>query len=446
MSQQETNERSYPNPVYAWYVVFVLFLAYTLSFVDRQIMSLLIEPIKRDLAISDTQISLLHGFAFAIFYTVLGIPIGRLADSKNRCFIISVGIFIWSFMTATCGLAKTYWFLFMARIGVGIGEASLSPAAYSMISDYFPKEKRSTPISLYTMGVFVGAGISFIVGGAVVEITSRASDIILPVIGQIHPWQLTFFIVGIPGIVFVGIMTSVQEPVRRDLLISDENSTKKDLSITESVKYLRTYWKAYFSHMLGFSLMGTLTYTYFAWTPTFFIRTYHWSASEIGFALGFIVLILGTLGIVIGGFNADIFLKGGSLDAYLRITIFAAAGILLFGTAAALMPNPIPALILLCPTVFLLGFPVGLAPAALNFITPNQLRGQVIALYLFLVNLIGLGVGPTAVALITDYVFRDTSALCYSMAIFTFITASAAIVVFAFGLKYYRRLARQVVS
>ena len=444
MQQGLQNEPPYPKPAYAWYVIIVLFIAYTISFVDRQIMALLIEPIKRDLAISDTKISLLHGFAFAIFYTILGIPLGRLADKKNRCFIISAGIFVWSFMTASCGLAKSFGVLFLSRIGVGVGEASLSPAAYSMISDYFPKEKRGLAISLYSMGVFFGAGMAYLVGGLVVKMTAEAAIITIPFIGQVHPWQLTFFIVGIPGLIFVLLMTTVREPVRRDLLLKNGADTDSDLSIAESAKYLITYWKAYGSHLLAFSLMGTLTYGFFAWTPSFFIRTFQWTASEIGFAFGLIVLILGTFGIVLGGILADKYLTRGSLDAYLRITILAATCILIFGCSAALMPNPVLALIFLCPTVCFLGFPVGLAPAALNFITPNQLRGQAIALYLFLLNLIGLGVGPTAVALITDYVFKDTSALRYSLLIFTFITALIAIIVLLFGLRPYRRMARKM--
>ena len=189
MNHSSSSEPDYPNPVFAWYVVVVLFLAYTLSFVERQIMSLLIGPIKRDLMISDTQISLLHGFAFAIFYTILGIPLGRLADRKNRTIIISVGIFLWSFMTALCGLARSFWSLFMTRIGVGVGEATLSPAAYSMISDYFPKEKRGLAISLYSMGVFFGAGMAYILGGLVVKLASQAGITTLPVLGQVRPWQ-----------------------------------------------------------------------------------------------------------------------------------------------------------------------------------------------------------------------------------------------------------------
>jgi len=444
MYTENQNEPPYPKPTYAWYVIIVLFIAYTLSFVDRQIMALLIEPIKRDLAISDTRISLLHGFAFAIFYTIMGIPLGRLADKKNRCIIISVGIFIWSFMTAACGLARSFWILFLARIGVGVGEASLSPAAYSMISDYFPKEKRGLAISLYSMGVFFGAGVAFLVGGFVVEMAAQASETVLPVVGQVRPWQLSFFIVGIPGLIFVALMTTVREPVRRDRLTKDDTDSKTELSIAESFKYLMKYWKAYSSHLLGFSLMATLTYGFFAWTPSFFIRTFQWSAGKIGFAFGLIVLIIGTGGIVLGGITADRFLRKGSLDAYMRVTIFAATGILIFGSLAALMPSPVLALIFLSPAICLLGFPVGLAPASLNLITPNQLRGQAIALYLFLANLIGLGLGPTAVALITDYVFKDTTALRYSLAIFTVVTGVIAIAVFLFGLKHYRRKAQQM--
>src|SRR3989338_3649517 len=194
------NTTAYPNPAYAWYVVTVLFIAYTVSYIDRQIMSLLIEPIKQDLQISDTQVSLLQGFAFTIFYTIAGIPLGRLADQKNRRAIISAGILVWCFMTTACGLAKNFGTLFLARIGVGVGEACLSPAAYSIIADYFPKDKRGMPISLYSMGIFFGAGLSFIISGYVIQEVSQAREIILPLIGIVRPWQLSFFIVGLPGL------------------------------------------------------------------------------------------------------------------------------------------------------------------------------------------------------------------------------------------------------
>ena len=184
---KNNNEPDYPDPVYAWYVLLILFLAYTVAYIDRQIMALLIEPIKRDLHISDTQVSLLIGFAFVIFYTFAGIPIGRLADKKNRRVIIATGIFFWSLLTAVCGLARNFWQLFLARIGVGIGESCLSPAAYSLIADYFPKSRRSMAIGLYSSGIYVGAGLALVVGGFVIQLIANMHEVVIPVIGHLYP-------------------------------------------------------------------------------------------------------------------------------------------------------------------------------------------------------------------------------------------------------------------
>jgi MFS family permease len=441
-------EAPYPNPKYSWYVVIVLFLAYTSSFVDRIIMSLLVEPIKRDLALSDTQFSLLHGFAFAIFYTLMGLPLGRLADRKNRRRIISVGILLWSLMTAVCGLAKTFGHLFLARIGVGVGEATLSPAAYSMISDYFPKEKRSVPISMYSMGVFFGGGIAFILGGYIVHLTSDAADIVLPLIGTIRPWQLTFFVVALPGILVVLLMTTVREPLRRDVASLSDNmeSQSDDQSIRATLAFVMRHKRIYGSVLLGFALLATASYGFFTWTPSFLIRTYGWEASSAGYSFGLLVLILGTGGTLLGGVLADRALAKGKLDANMRIAMYAGAGTLIFGCIAPLMPNAPLALLFLAPTVISIGFPVGLAPAALNFITPNQLRGQVIALYLFAVNLIGLGFGPTIVAVITDYGFGDPAAVRYSLAIFAIVVSASAMLSLVWGMAAYRTRAEAMLG
>ena len=433
---------AYPDPAYAWYVVGILFLAYTISFVDRQIMSLLIEPIKRDLEINDTQISLLHGFAFVIFYTTLGIPLGRLADRKNRKAIISAGIFVWSFMTAVCGLAKNFWPLFLARIGVGVGEACLSPAAYSMISDYFPKEKRGVAISLYSMGIFFGAGLAYIAGGLVVQLAAGSHEIILPVVGQVRSWQLTFFIVGIPGLAVVALMATVREPFRRDLMVSGTGSSH--ISIAETVSYFLGHWKTYVTLIVGFSLMATLSYGFFTWVPSMFIRTFGWTASEIGFAFGCIVMTFGTGGIFFGGYIAEKIRARGAADAYLRVAMFGGIGVTLCGVSATLVPAPELSLLLLCPTVFCLGLPTGTGPAALNFMTPNQMRGQGIAIFYFVLNLMGLGLGPTTVAVFTDYVFRDEMALRYSLAIFSVIVGTVAFVSLWLGLKPFREAAQAI--
>ena len=200
MGQTATpDDTPWPSSTMAWYAVAVLFVAYTFSFADRIILSLLVQPIKQDLALSDTKISLLHGFAFAIFYTLMGIPIGRLADRYSRRAIAAAGIAVWSFMTAVCGIARGYWELFSARVGVGVGEAALSPAAFSMIADLFPPQKLGRALSVYTMGAFVGAGLAFIIGGAVIQSITSSPEMTLPIVGTIRSWQAAFFIVGLPG-------------------------------------------------------------------------------------------------------------------------------------------------------------------------------------------------------------------------------------------------------
>ncbi len=439
-----STEAPYPNPKYAWYVVVVLFIAYTFSFIDRIIMSLLVEPIKRDLVLSDTQFSLLHGFAFAIFYTLMGLPLGRLADRANRRRIISWGVFLWSLMTVFCGLARSFTHLFLMRVGVGVGEATLSPAAYSIISDYFPREKRGVPISMYSMGVFFGAGIAFILGGYVVQLTTGASEVIIPLIGSVRPWQLTFFIVGLPGILVLALMLTIKEPLRRDVVtLSDQTEAQPgEPSIRETLAFVRRNIRAYGAVLLGFALLATASYGFFTWTPSFLIRTYGLEPSKAGYSFGLLILILGTGGTLLGGMLADRLLSRGKLDAKMRVAVCAGGATMVFGCIAPLMPSATLALLFLAPTVVSIGIPVGLGPAALNFITPNQLRGQVIALYLFSVNLIGLGFGPTIVAVITDYGFGDPAAVRYSLAIFAVIVSALAMIVVASGMSAYRARAK----
>lgn len=445
---KNNNEPAYPDPAYAWYVILILFLAYTVAYIDRQIMALLIEPIKRDMEISDTQVSLLIGFAFVIFYTIAGIPIGRLADRKNRRMIIAAGIFCWSLMTAVCGLTRNFWQLFLARIGVGIGEACLSPAAYSLIADYFPKSKRGMAISLYSSGIYVGAGMAYIVGGFIIQLTSQAQEFVIPVIGHMRAWQLTFFLVGIPGLIIVALMATVQEPYRREVLNlgGGAGGNPAQLSVGETLAFFKSYWRVYSTLLLGFAMEATLSYGYFAWIPSMYIRSFGWNAGEIGYAFGCIVIVLGTCGIISGGVLSDWRLNKGETDNFLRLSIYAAAGALVFGIPAALMPAPALALIFLCPTVYFLGFHVGLAPAAVNYITPNQLRGQAMAIYIFVVALLGMSLGPTTIALITDYVFKDTQALHYSIAIFTAIFAVLACVLLWMSLKPYRMRAAAILA
>ena len=225
----------------AWYAVFVLLLAYVLSFVDRIILSLLVTPIKEDLGTTDAQMGLLMGFAFAIFYTIAGIPIAKYSDVKSRKMIIAIGIFLWSIMTAVCGLARSFFQLFLARVGVGVGEAALTPAAYSMISDYFSEEKLGRAMAVYKSGAMFGGGLAFIIGGAVVGYVVNSDSIILPLLGEMKPWQMAFIIVGLPGVLIGLLMLTVKEPSRTGVA----DTLDKKVSISDAIKYMQKRWRIY---------------------------------------------------------------------------------------------------------------------------------------------------------------------------------------------------------
>ena len=360
IDSEEPQDREVANPVYAWYVVCVLMLAYTNSFIDRQILSLLVEPIRAHLGISDTQISLLAGLAFAIFYTVMGLPLARLADQAHRANIIRAGIATWSAMTALCGVAQNFWHLFLARVGVGVGEATLSPAAFSIISDYFPKHRLARAISVYSMGVYLGAGLALMIGGLVIKLVSSAPPVELPVVGTVQPWQLTFFYVGLLGLPILLLMLTVREPLRRShgaTAHSVHGASLKDLGLFLRGNALTITW-----HFTAFALIGIGIVTYLVWTPTFFIRTFGWDAPKIGLIYGGLTLVFGTAGVYTGGFVADWLQRRGREDAILRATLYGGMVALPFAVLTPLLPTDTAAVVGLAITTFMLAYPQGLCP------------------------------------------------------------------------------------
>lgn len=400
---------------YAWYIVGVLMLAYLFSYIDRSILSLLVGPIRSDLRLSDTQLSLLHGFAFAFFYAILGFPIGRAADRCHRVGIIVTGISFWSIMTAACGLAKNFPQLFLARMGVGIGEAALNPCAYSIITDSFPRRLLARALSAYVMGTYMGFGAAFVIGGLVVEAITQAPVIQLPLLGQIHTWQAAFFYVGLPGlIVAVLIFLTVREPERFGRLSAAPD--RAGVPLKEVAKFIKQNRRTLICHLAGFSFIGILVNGLVLWTPTFFNRTYGWEVADAGIRYGMVLLCCGPFGIFLGGWVADLIdrnaVRGGS---FISAAGFSALGILP-ACFSPLATTPEMALALIACLVLATSAPWGVAVSAIQQISPNEMRGQISALYLFVVNLIGLGLGPTAVALITDQVFGSDAALRYSMA------------------------------
>lgn len=425
-------ETPYPRAGYAWYVVGILTLIYVFSFIDRQILNLLVKPVRRDLAISDTEMSLLMGFSFALFYTFFGMPMGRLADARSRRAVIGTGLAVWSLFTAACGLARNFTQMLLMRMGVGLGEAALSPAAYSMISDYFPPNRRATAISVYGMGIYIGSGLAFLLGGVVVGLASGLETIQIPMLGSIRPWQFIFFAVGLPGVLAALLMYTVREPLRRERM-----GKSGEIALREVLAYIRRNKWTFFCHNMGFALISFGAYAAASWNPTFFMRSYGWSAARAGIVIGIVVTIAGSLGIVAGGVFADRLAGRGYRDSKMRVALYVTLACIPFAAGTYLAPNALVATLMITPLVFLTSAPFGIAPAAIQEITPNAMRGQASALYLFVVNLVGLGLGPTAAALITDFVFRDDAAVAYSLLLVVLASSMAAAVLLSTGLRHF---------
>jgi MFS family permease len=431
---------SYPPAAYAWYVVGVLTLAYIVSFIDRQILNLMVDPIRHDLGIGEKEMSLLMGASFAVFYTFFGIPLGRLADTRSRRAIIAGGIALWSVMTAGCGLTKKFWQLALMRMGVGVGEASLSPSAYSLISDYFRPELRSTAISVYSMGIYIGSGLALILGGLVIEFASGHQSPVWPWVEAVHPWQLVFFLVGLPGLLVALLLLTIREPARQGVRRTEDGSNAEPPASPRAVWDFVRDNRATFLHLnLGIALLALDGYGAVNWIPSLFIRRHAWTQGQTGLVFGLIVAVSGTLGIVTGGRLADWLRQGGHADANLRVALLGAAGWVPFGLLFPVVPAGHWAAALLAPAVFFMSMPFGVAPAAIQQMMPNTMRAQASALYLFVINLIGMGLGPTLVATLTEDVFRDKNAVHHSLLVVgAFAHGSAAILLWV-GLKHYRR-------
>ena len=434
-AQPAAVEPPWPKPSYAWYVVGVLLFAYTLSFIDRMILSLLIGPIRAALDISDTQVSLLLGLAFALFYTLLGFPLGWIADRYNRRNLIIGGVTVWSAMTACCGFASGYTTLFLSRVGVGAGEATLSPAAFSLLSDYFPREKLARAIAVYSIGVPLGSGIALILGAFIVKLVLDSAPVTLPLVGTVEAWRLIFLWVAAPGLLVALLMLTVREPYRRGRAQTVAGAAKRTL-----IGFMSRHRWAVGAHLVGMALISLVMYGAMAWIPTFLGRSYGLTPGTAGLWFGAIMAVCGAGGLLTGGWLSDRLLRRGYQDAPLRTMLIS---ILLGGpflVAAPLMPSVELAIPVLAVGMFLMTMH-GVAGAALQLITPNEVRAQITAVYFFLANLIGLGLGPTLVALGTDFVFGSDAALNRSIALVAAVFLPVAALVLWLGLKPYARSA-----
>ncbi|MDP8981303.1 MAG: MFS transporter [Acidobacteriota bacterium] len=427
-------EPPYPRPLVAWYAVAVLTLVYIFSFIDRQILSLLVKPIRAHLGIGDTQMGLLIGTSFAIFYTFFGIPLGRLADLRSRRGIIAGGFFAWSLFTSACALAKNFAQMLLYRIGVGVGEAALSPAAYSLITDSFPKERLATALSVYSMGIYIGSGMAFLLGGQVVRLATSRDAWTVPLIGAVQPWQVIFLIVGLPGVLLALLLFTIREPVRRGL--ARQAST---LPAKEVFAYIFRNTRTFLCHNIGFGMISLAAYASAAWVPEFFRRVHQWSIPQTGTVYGILVMTMGPLGLIVAGRVADHLRARGVRDANMKVGIWIALLSIPVHFGVYLAPSGTIAAIWLAPACMLAAAPWGIAPAAIQQMMPNPMRGQASAVYLFLLNLVGLGIGPTAVAWVTEHVFGREDAVNYSLLLVSVTASIISATLLWIGLRHYLR-------
>ena len=384
MQNASQEQRGVFSPEVRNYALGVLVVVYTFNFIDRQILSILLEPIKQDLALSDSALGMLTGFAFALFYATLGIPIARFADRSNRRNLIAWALAIWSAMTAVSGLAQNFWHLLLARIGVGVGEAGCSPPAHSMLADYFPTENRATALGIYSLGIPFGILFGFIAGGW---------------LNEFFGWRVAFFIVGVPGLLLaILVRFTLREPPRgmAEGRVADEEQP----TILETFRFL--WSKHSFRHMaVGGGLTAFVGYGVITWVPSFLIRSYGMSTGDVGTYLGLILGIPGGIGIALGGYLAD---RYGARDTRWYLWIVSVALIastpLFFGVY--LSSTAFASLMFLILPILLGNFYQATTFSQTQGLVSLRMRSVAAAVLLFILNMIGLGAGPQAIGILSD--------------------------------------------
>lgn len=439
MTTPATEEDNYPGLGAASYALALLFVAYILSFVDRQILSLLVGPIREEFGITDFEFSLLQGAAFAILYTFAGLPLGRLADRHSRRLIISGSVMFWSLMTVACGMTRSYGQLFLARMGVGVGEAGLSPAAYSLILDSFRPKHVGYAMSVYKLGVKIGAGLALVIGGVLYDYYASIGSLHVPLLGELAPWQATIVSVGAPGILLALLLLTVREPPRKAMAVNQDGTTAAHLPISAVARFIGARWQVYVTLFLGAAMMAMAGYGNAAWYPEFLFRNYGMSKTAAGTAYGTIIITAGSAGVFFGAWLADQFRRRGYTDANVRTILVTSALTIVPAVLAPLAGDAELTLLLLWPAEFLGSSYIGVLAVAMVTITPNQVRGQITALYIFVTNMLGMTVGVSVLAAFTDFVYQDDNMLHYSIASVNALFFPLAAILFWFCLPAYRR-------
>ena len=437
MGKKLTNSTSWPKPIYAWFFTSILLFAYIISFIDRQMINYLVVPIKEDMGLTDFEISFIQGWGFVLAYVIFSIPFGRIVDKVNRVRVLIGGIVIWSVATAACGFSKNSWQLVLSRSGVGAGEAALTPASWSIISDLFPVERRSFPMSIYLMGPYIGQGLSLLFGAQILRIYNEPVTLLESII--IQPWQIIFLIIAVPGIILGLFMFTLKDPERKEGLTGDREENE---SIKEVFSYVIKNIGAYMPLLVGSAFIIVLLYGLQSWVPTFLHRIHGWEHTRIGDQYGLVALFAGSLGVISGPVFERYLTKLNFNPPIIILCIITSVALTIFGPITFLALNSEVVLIGIFITSFFITFPLALFATSLQNITPNQYRGVVSGLYVFTVNIVGYGLGPMVVAFFTDKVFKSEMAIDLSMATMFLICGPISFFIFYFGrIPFSRALA-----
>ncbi len=421
--------------LYRWYVVILLLLVFILSYFDRYILSLVVEPIKKSMGLNDFQVGLLMGPAFSFFNVLVTLPLGVLADRTSRKWLLILGIVIWCTMTTMSGFAMSFLPLLLFRFGLGLGEAVVSPCSVSIISDYFGRKERAHAISVYMAGPYLGAGLAFLVGGFLVSALHDAGPTHVLGMGPFQPWQVAFLLVGAPGLLFAILMLSVREPAKTEISAGPSGPQ------ASVVRYMLQRWKGFGVLTLGATCnfaMSTLT----LWNVPLFQRVYHWNVAEIGAVTGLFYFTAGPIGTALALW-AGRTLGRGKEDSAMRVLIL---GLLITVPASALypiMPNSTLAVVLMFIAFIGKSAATAGGPAALQLITPGEMRSRSVAIFNTVISLVGPLLGPPLIGAATDWMGSpDTIGIALSG--FVVIIGTPTLILVCLGLKHYRALAQQM--
>lgn len=422
----------FPPAREGWYAVSILALTTTFALLDQGILSLLIQQIIKDFSLTDVQASLLLGPAFVLFYVILGLPLSVLIDRWKRTWIIAIGIFVWSMATAACGLAGSFVQLFTARFVVGAGEAVNGPAAYSIVADYFPRDKLPRAVSTLQIGSVAGSGLSLLLGGAMIWLVSEIGTPHLPFVGELRPWQVVFLGVGLPGVLVAFLLLTVKEPRRQSV-----RANVSKVPLVGAVTYMLQKFPIFGPMFIGLTL-GSLDTGGRAWGAAFFQRTYGWLPSQYGMVSGFVSIVAMLAGLYLGAKWVAHYHKKGEVDGPFRVILYARLVAIPFAILMPLMPTPELAMAFSAVNFLTLGMSGPMLNAVMLIVTPSQIRGQVMALYLFIFTVIGQGLAPVITGATTQYVFTSPEDLRWSIMLLHIVFLPVALLVTWIGWKPYR--------